>query len=89
MVAQRLIEQGIRPAFQDAVAELPGEPALAFDPADRGQLPVAVERVRDIGIDEHAAGPAPGAVQPDARTPVDPDGQLQRAVRVRIGGQEV
>ena len=33
-------------------------PALAFDLADRGQLPGAVERVRDIGIDEHAAGPA-------------------------------
>ncbi len=30
--------------------------------------------MRDIGIDEHAASLTPGTVQPDARTPVDPDG---------------
>ena len=77
-------------------ADLPGrgreaarQPAVAFNPADRGQLPVTVERVCGIGLDEYAAGPAPGTVQPDARAPVDPDGQLQRAMRVRIGDQEV
>ena len=30
--------------------------AFAFDPADRGHLPGAVERVRDIGIDEQDPG---------------------------------
>jgi hypothetical protein len=89
VVAQRLGEQSIRPTFQDAVAKLLGQSALAFNPADRSQQPVAVERVRDIGIDEHAAGPTPGVVQPDARASLDADGQLQRAVRMRVGDQDV
>ena len=62
----------------------------SYDPQSRGLMPNEVpQELKDIGIDEHAAGAAPGTTQPDPRAPLDADGHLQRAVRVRVSDQEV
>ena len=87
--AEGLIEDRIGPAIEHSLAELLADPALAFDPSDRGQAPIAAEPVADVGVDQHAAGAPPGTVQSHAGHPVQADRELECAMRVRLGHQEV